>query len=34
MITAEIGRESEALDELTKIEHVKEAFLKQSGQCA
>jgi len=27
MITAEIGKESEVLDELKKIEHVKEACL-------
>jgi DNA-binding Lrp family transcriptional regulator len=27
MITAETGRESEVLDELKKIEHVKEAYL-------
>jgi DNA-binding Lrp family transcriptional regulator len=27
MITAEIGREAEVLSQLTKIEHVKEAFL-------
>ena len=27
MIAAETGRESEALDELKKIEHVKEAYL-------